>query len=235
MSNTPIYKLESVSRILTEADHTITLVQDVSFEVQKGEFIGITGPSGGGKSSLLYLLGLLDTPTTGKLYLDGIDTTLATEKEKQDLRLNKLGFVFQFHFLLPEFTSFENIMLPMRKLGKWSQKDMENRTEELLEYFGVINCRNKLPIQLSGGERQRIAVARALANKPAVILADEPTGNLDSKNSEIVFEYFEKIMRQEKTTIIMVTHESEMAKRTGRVLYVLDARVEELHHQTKLL
>jgi lipoprotein-releasing system ATP-binding protein len=211
---------------LIEADHLtrilpaivpVTLVRDVSLTVSEREFIAITGPSGSGKSSLLYLLGLLDRPTSGTLQLD--DDALAR------LRLESLGFVFQFHFLLPEFSVLKNVELPMRKAGRLTASEMRARAAGLLEELGLAGHLDKRPDQLSGGQRQRVAVARALANNPRVVLADEPTGSLDSKSSEQVFAILKDLVHKHGKTVIAVTHDMDIAARADRRIHLVDGRV----------
>ncbi len=182
----PLIEARQVTKILSGIV-PVTLVQDINLSIMPREFIAITGPSGSGKSSLLYLLGLLDLPTSGDVLIDGRSTTAMTEDERAEVRLSRLGFVFQFHFLLPEFSITENVALPMRALGKLSPRAITARAEELLASLGLGDHRHKTPDQLSGGQRQRVAVARALANDPPVILADEPTGSLDSAATTQVF------------------------------------------------
>src|SRR5690606_31142014 len=155
-------------------------------QIEEGHFTSITGPSGSGKSSLLYLLGLLDKPTTGTIFVDGVKTTKLNEDKLAQFRLEKLGFIFQFHFLLPEFTALENVMLPMQRLGKRSEREQRTRAMELLESVGLKEQAHKLPKQMSGGQNQRTAIARALANDPALVMADEPTGNLDTHSAATV-------------------------------------------------
>lgn len=204
----------------------VTLVRDISLEIQHGEFVAIMGPSGSGKSSLLYLLGLLDIPTTGQLWLDGQDTSGFNEDTLADLRLAKLGFVFQFHFLLAEFTALENVMLPMRKLARLSATDMQKRAEKLLDDLGMADQQHKKPDQLSGGQRQRVAIARAMANDPLIILADEPTGNLDSVSSANVKEILRDLASQQGKTIITVTHDPVFAKAADRRIGLVDGRLD---------
>ncbi len=205
-----------------------TLVEDIDVAIARREFVAITGPSGSGKSSLLYLLSLLDKPTTGRIILDGQDLTDVPEDDLADIRLRKLGFVFQFHFLLPEFTALENVMLPMRKLGKLAPAAQERRAAELLDSLGLADHRHKRPDQVSGGQRQRVAIARALANDPLLILADEPTGNLDSKSSANVREIFGHMVHELGKTIICVTHEQIFAEASDRQIHLVDGHVVRL-------
>lgn len=203
----------------------VTLVQDVTFSIGEGEFVAITGPSGSGKSSLLYLLGLLDRPSAGVLRISGRDTAALGERERAQIRLATLGFVFQFHFLLPEFTVRENVEIPMRRLGRLDKAAMRARSTQLLEALGLAGHLDKRPDQLSGGQRQRVAVARSLANDPPIVLADEPTGSLDSKNSEQVFAILDALVRERGKTVIAVTHDTDMAARASRRIHLVDGRL----------
>jgi lipoprotein-releasing system ATP-binding protein len=205
----------------------VTLVQDITLAIGEGEFVAITGPSGSGKSSLLYLLGLLDRPTQGTLAISGRDTASLSERERAEIRLATLGFVFQFHFLLPEFTVRENVEIPMRRLGRLGTAAMRERSTELLGALGLADHLDKRPDQLSGGQRQRVAVARALANDPPLILADEPTGSLDSKNSEQVFAILDALVRERGKTVIAVTHDVDMAAKASRRVHLVDGRQAE--------
>jgi lipoprotein-releasing system ATP-binding protein len=222
-SEQPAVEAISVTRVIEGAVSTV-LVQDINLTIPKGQFAVITGPSGSGKSSLLYILGLLDRPTKGSVRLDGRETAGLDAEALADLRLTQLGFVFQFHFLLPEFSALENVALPLRRLGRDSDASIRARAQSLLEEFGLGSMSHKRPDQLSGGERQRVALARALVNKPLVVLADEPTGNLDSRNSELVFELFTRLARAGQT-IVAVTHDMELAKRADRRIRMVDGRV----------
>jgi lipoprotein-releasing system ATP-binding protein len=203
----------------------VTLVQDITLSIMPREFIAITGPSGSGKSSLLYLLGLLDLPTSGDVLIDGRSTTRMTEAERAEVRLSRLGFVFQFHFLLPEFTITENVALPMRALGKLSPRAITARAEELLASLGLGDHRHKTPDQLSGGQRQRVAVARALANDPPVILADEPTGSLDSAATAQVFGILRDLVALNGKTVVAVTHDLNLASQMQRRIRIVDGRL----------
>jgi lipoprotein-releasing system ATP-binding protein len=221
----PVLEARGVSRVLEEGPHPVTLVRDIDLSIGRGEFVTITGPSGSGKSSLLYLLGLLDQPTTGRILLDGQDTSDLDSDTLSRLRLEKLGFVFQFHFLLPEFTAVENVALPMRKLGRLGDMAAHDHAAAILERLDLKSEMSKRPGQLSGGQRQRVAIARALANDPLVILADEPTGNLDTKNTENVFDIFERLTRESGRAVVAVTHEPELAARAKRRIHIVDGRI----------
>jgi lipoprotein-releasing system ATP-binding protein len=218
-----LLQAEGVGRRL--AAENVTLVTDVSLAFSPGEFVAITGPSGSGKSSLLYLLGLLDRPTDGRVLLEGRDTAKLAPPELAALRLARLGFVFQFHFLLPEFSTLDNVLIPIRRRGVLDGRAARERAMALLESLGLADAAQKLPEQLSGGMRQRAAVARALANDPALILADEPTGNLDTKNAAAVFDIFARLVTEQKRTVIVVTHDAELAARAGRRVHLVDGRV----------
>lgn len=221
---TPLIEARKVTRILPGIVPT-TLVRDIDLVIRPHEFVAITGPSGSGKSSLLYLLGLLDMPTAGEVLIEGKVTTVMTEEERALARLTTLGFVFQFHFLLPELTVIDNVMLPMRALGRLTREEMRARGEMLLSSLGLADHMDKRPDQLSGGQRQRVAVARALANEPPVILADEPTGSLDSKSSAQVFEVLRELVHGHGKTVVAVTHDVAMAERMDRHVELLDGRI----------
>jgi lipoprotein-releasing system ATP-binding protein len=221
----PLLKTTNLTRTLSGAID-ITLVKNASVAVEAGEFCVITGPSGSGKSSLLYLLGLLDTPTAGEIEFQGVKThTLNTDKLAQ-LRLEKMGFVFQFHFLLPEFTALENVMLPMQRLGKISHKDAQDKARFLLEKLGLADQGHKLPKQMSGGQCQRVAVARALANDPVLILADEPTGNLDTVSSKAVQDLLREIAHSDNRAVVAVTHDMDFAALADRTIRIVDGQID---------
>lgn len=219
-----IVKAEKLTRQLP-GEVPVTLVKDVDFEIEPGEFVAITGPSGSGKSSLLYLLGLLDKPTSGHIWLNGIDTSGYGENELADLRLKSIGFVFQSHFLLPEFSVLENVTLPMRKLGKLSPEEIELRGRSLLADLGLDSQRSKLPKQLSGGQSQRVAIARALANEPVLIIADEPTGNLDTASSANVRKILKDLAHKDHHAVLVVTHDRQFASEADRTITVVDGKI----------
>jgi lipoprotein-releasing system ATP-binding protein len=227
MAGDILIEAKGVTRILPGIVPT-TLVRNIDLAIRANEFVAITGPSGSGKSSLLYLLGLLDLPTEGEVLVHGKGTAHMTDEERALIRLSALGFVFQFHFLLPEFTALENVMLPMRALSRLSREAMRTRAAELLDALGLAEHRHKLPDQLSGGQRQRVAVARALANDPPVILADEPTGSLDSKSSEQVFQILRDLVDKRAKTVVAVTHDLGLAERMDRRVQLVDGEIEAL-------
>jgi lipoprotein-releasing system ATP-binding protein len=200
-------------------------VRDINLRIEPGEFVAITGPSGSGKSSLLYLLGLLDVPTTGEVWVERRRADSLGEAERAHIRLSRLGFVFQFHFLLPEFSTLANVLLPMRALGRLDETAMRRRALDLLGSLGLEAHVHKLPSQLSGGQRQRVAIARALANEPSVVLADEPTGNLDTASSEQVLGIFRRLVDETRRSIVMVTHDLGLAARADRHVRIVDGRI----------
>jgi lipoprotein-releasing system ATP-binding protein len=222
MSEIALQAVGLVRRIEGAVSHT--LVNGIDLAVNKGEFVAITGPSGSGKSSLLYLLGLLDAPTDGEVIICGQATSKLSEDDRAHVRLTKCGFVFQFHFLLPEFTSLENVLLPMRAEGKMSEKDMLARGLELLTSLGLKDHAQKRPNALSGGQRQRVAIARALSNRPEIIVADEPTGALDTSSTEQVFSILREIADQGRT-VVVVTHDPALAARADRRLHIVDGKI----------
>ena len=220
----PLIELQSVTKEIGDGVLT-TLVRDIDLRIGEGEFIAITGPSGSGKSSLLYLLGLLDVPTRGEVRVQGRRGDALDEEARARLRLSLLGFVFQFHFLLPEFTALANVLLPMRALSRLDDPAMEARARALLASLGLAEHAHKRPGQLSGGQRQRVAIARALANEPQVLLADEPTGNLDTHSSEQVLSIFRKLVDETGRAIVMVTHDMDLAARADRQIRIVDGRI----------
>jgi lipoprotein-releasing system ATP-binding protein len=220
----PLIAASRVTRILPGVVPT-TLVHDIDLTIGARQYVAITGPSGSGKSSLLYLLGLLDLPTEGEVRISGRATAHMNEAERAQIRLSTLGFIFQFHFLLPEFSALENVTLPMQALGELPAEAMRERGRSLLASLGLADHAAKRPDQLSGGQRQRVAVARALANDPPVILADEPTGSLDSKSSEQVFQILRDLVDQRGKTVIAVTHDLDMARRMDRRIVLQDGSI----------
>ncbi|WP_321406080.1 ABC transporter ATP-binding protein [Tolumonas auensis] len=219
-----ILRAEKLTRILP-GEVPVTLVQDIDLEIGQSEFVAIMGPSGSGKSSLLYLLGLLDSPTSGKLWLEDEETSRFSDSQLARIRLQRIGFVFQFHFLLAEFSSLENVMLPMRKLGLLSESQAREKAGMLLDSLDMREHKHKLPSQLSGGQRQRVAVARALANDPVLILADEPTGALDTKSSANVRDILHDLSHNQQCAIVAVTHDPEFALAADRQIHLIDGHL----------
>lgn len=216
-----LLRAERLGRKL-EGDVPVTLVHDIDLEIQRGEFIAITGPSGSGKSSLLYLLGLLDQPTSGRLWLEGVETSSFDEDRLADIRLARLGFVFQANFLLPEFSARENVQLPISRRGKLDEPAARSRVEDLLASLGLKEQADKLPHQMSGGQNQRVAIARALANDPSIIFADEPTGNLDTAASALVQTILKDLAQKQGHTVIVVTHDPSFAAQSDRTIRIVD-------------
>jgi lipoprotein-releasing system ATP-binding protein len=220
-----VLRAENLVRILP-GEVPVTLVNDVSLAIERGEFICIMGPSGSGKSSLLYLLGLLDVPTSGLVWLDGEETSRYGEDDLANRRLEKLGFVFQFHFLLAEFSVIDNVTLPIRRLGQLDEPAARVRGLELLDRLGVVEQGAKHPHQLSGGQRQRVAIARALANDPLILLADEPTGNLDSASGGTVRQILHDLAHQMGKTVVAVTHDAAFAAAADRRIGIVDGKID---------
>lgn len=220
-----LLQARNLIRTLEGEEIKVTLVKDVSLDIAAGQFTAITGPSGSGKSSLLYLLGLLDKPTSGTIRVTGEETTTLDENDLAAFRLEKLGFIFQFHFLLPEFTALENVMLPMQRLGKRSPREQEARAKELLENVGLKDQIKKLPRQMSGGQCQRVAIARALANDPTLIMADEPTGNLDTHSAATVQQILRDIAHTPGRAVVAVTHDESFAKVADKRIHIVDGKI----------
>ena len=204
---------------------TIKVLNEINFSVNKGEFVSVIGKSGCGKSTLLYILSTMDTDYEGELLIDQISMKNKKEAELAKVRNEKIGFVFQFHYLLNEFSVLKNVMLPGLKLGKFSPKEVEFRAMEKLKILGIESEALKMPNQLSGGQKQRGAIARALINDPLIIMGDEPTGNLDKKNSQIVFDIFKELAIEEKQTLLIVTHDGEFAHKSDRIIEMEDGKI----------
>lgn len=204
---------------------TVPVLKDINFCINRGDFVSVIGKSGCGKSTLLYILSTMDTDYTGELKIDGESMHLKKEEELARVRNEKIGFVFQFHYLLNEFSVLKNVMLPGLKLANRPLKEVEHQAYEKLKILGIQNEALKLPNQLSGGQKQRVAIARALINDPLIIMGDEPTGNLDKKNSEVVFRIFEELASELKQALLIVTHDMDFAKRTSRLIEMEDGKI----------
>ena len=213
MNNT-IFELKNISKEYRTKVETIEILKNINFKLNQADFVSIQGKSGSGKTTLLNIIGLLDTPSTGEIRFDDKIINYSDEKIKNMIRNKKIGFVFQFHYLLNEFTALENVMLPALIDKKIDRKQLEIKAKELLDLVELGHRVSHKPLELSGGEKQRVAIARALVNEPNIILADEPTGNLDLETSETISELFKKINEEKQQTIVIVTHSSELAELT---------------------
>lgn len=203
----------------------VKILKDITFTITKGEFVSVVGKSGCGKSTLLYILSTMDTEFDGELFIDNESTKGKSESHLARIRNEKIGFVFQFHYLLNEFTVLENVKLPGLKLNKFSEEEVEHRAMERLKTLDIHHLANKKANQLSGGEKQRVAIARALINDPLIIMGDEPTGNLDKKNSQVVFETFKRMSEEFSQTLLIVTHDPGFAEKTHRIIEMEDGRI----------
>ena len=201
------------------------VLDDISFEAYSGEFLTLVGKSGSGKSTLLYILSTMDTEYEGELFIDEEKITGQSLNKLAAIRNKNIGFVFQFHYLLPEFSCLKNVMIPALKLGKFSHEEVEQQAYQRLEMLGIKDQALKPASKLSGGQQQRVAIARALINNPKIIMCDEPTGNLDSKNTKIVFDIFKEITQQFNQTIIAVTHDNDFAKASDRTIELADGKI----------
>lgn len=204
----------------------VKALDGLDLDVKKGEFLSIVGPSGSGKSTLLHMIGILDTPTKGTILIDGQDVTSMDDRQRSSARNKLLGFIFQYHHLLPDFTALENVMMPLLIAGK-KKDEAAREAEKLLNEVGLKDRLHHFPGQLSGGQNQRVAVARALVNKPKIVIGDEPTGNLDSHSSDKVYELLRKLNREFDQTFILVTHDENMARKTDRIVRIVDGKITE--------
>ncbi len=204
----------------------VRALDGVDLDIEKGEFLAIIGPSGSGKSTLLNMIGILDTPTSGTILLDGVDITSASQKQRSKMRNQKLGFIFQYHHLLPDFNAIENVMMPLLINGIKKSK-AKKIAYEMLDEVGLNDRANHRPNQLSGGQNQRVAIARALANNPDIVIGDEPTGNLDSKSSDVIYDLLRKLNKEHDQTFILVTHDERMAEKTDRIIRLVDGKIVE--------
>jgi lipoprotein-releasing system ATP-binding protein len=215
--------LEGLSKIYGNGVE-VRALDSVSISIKAGEFVAIVGPSGSGKSTLLNMIGLLDTPSVGRIYLKGIDVSRASPGERARLRNQELGFVFQYHHLIPEFSALENVMMPML-IAKKDKSLASERALELLTAVGLADRKDSRPNQLSGGQNQRVAVARALANRPSIVIGDELTGNLDTKTSDLIYNLLRELNRKINQTFILVTHDMTLAEKTDRILRIVDGKI----------
>lgn len=223
--NDRVLSIQGLKRIYRSGDRDLEVLTGADLEVSRGEIVGLIGPSGSGKSSLLHAAGLLERPTAGEILVEGRECSKLTDRQRTRVRLGTIGFVYQAHHLLPEFTALDNVALPQMIAGK-SRKAARARAEELLAQLGLAERSHHQPAQMSGGEQQRVAIARALANKPRLLLADEPTGNLDPHTSEAVFANLYELARKEGVAALVATHNLELARHMDRVLALKDGRLE---------
>ncbi len=223
--NDRVLSIHGLKRIYRSGDRDLEVLTGADLEVSRGEIVGLIGPSGSGKSSLLHAAGLLERPTAGEILVEGRECSTLTDRQRTRVRLGTIGFVYQAHHLLPEFTALDNVALPQMIAGK-SRKAARARAEELLAQLGLAERSHHQPAQMSGGEQQRVAIARALANKPRLLLADEPTGNLDPHTSEAVFANLYDLARKEGVAALVATHNLELARHMDRVLALRDGRLE---------
>jgi lipoprotein-releasing system ATP-binding protein len=223
--NNGLLRVSSISKIYRQQASNLEVLKDINFEVCAGEFLVIQGPSGAGKSTLLHILGGLDNPSKGKVYFQGQDIYCLDENKRSDFRNRKIGFVFQFFHLLPELTALENVCLPGILKSWWERKSSQRCALELLERLGLSGRLKHKPSALSGGEQQRVAIARALVNRPQLLLCDEPTGNLDSENGQKILQLLVELNRTQKITIVMVTHDQDIAARASRVIHLKDGQI----------
>ncbi|VVB55660.1 putative ABC transporter ATP-binding protein [uncultured archaeon] len=220
----PILSVRNLSKTYMKGKIPVHALSDVSFDVQKGEFLSIIGPSGSGKSTFLSMIGLLDRPTKGSVFIDGVEVTKATDSEAPKIRREKIGFVFQHFNLIPTLSAFENVDIAMR-FARVPKSNRKERATELLTRMGLRDRINHKPSELSGGEQQRVAIARAMANNPAIILADEPTGEVDTKTRDMIVELL-RDLSENGQTILIVTHDTSVSARTKRIIKMLDGRIE---------
>ncbi|WP_420469665.1 ABC transporter ATP-binding protein [Brevundimonas sp. FT23042] len=222
----PVLSVRNLTRTYDTATGGLTVLRGVDLDIMPGEIVGLIGPSGSGKSSLLHAAGLLEHPTEGEVRIDGEAVADLSDHDRTRIRLDRIGFVYQFHHLLPEFDARDNVALPLRIAG-WKQADARARAGELLTALGLADRLTHQPSQMSGGERQRVAVARALANRPRLLLADEPTGNLDPATSQTVFEALHDVVKQTGVAALIATHNMELAGHMDRVFAIKDGHLEE--------
>ncbi|EEO39463.2 ABC transporter ATP-binding protein [Fusobacterium vincentii] len=218
--NNIIMKLEDIDKFYMETGNKLHILRKLNLEVKRGEFVSILGKSGSGKSTLLNIMGLLDKIDGGKIWIDDKEVSSLNEMERNNIKNYFLGFVFQFHYLMSEFTALENVMIPALLNNFKNKKEIEKEAKELLEIVGLAERMKHKPNQLSGGEKQRVAIARAMINKPKLILADEPTGNLDEDTGELIFSLFRKINKEHNQSIVVVTHARDLSQVTDRQIFL---------------
>lgn len=220
-----IIKARGLSKIYGDGVE-VRALDNVDLDIKRGEFLSIIGPSGSGKSTLLHMIGILDTPTSGSITIDDRVVTEMTDRERSRVRNEVLGFIFQYHHLMPDFNALENVMMPLLISGM-NNRDAKKKAAALLEEVGLADRMDHRPNQLSGGQAQRVAIARALANDPGIVIGDEPTGNLDTKASDMIYDLLRKLNRERGQTFILVTHDEDMSKKTDRIIRIVDGRISD--------
>ena len=223
VEESPIIELKNLTKIYKNGMEFRAL-DNANLQIKKGEFVAIVGPSGSGKSTLMHLIGLLDTPSSGTLLIDDNDVTKMSDKERSEMRNRMLGFVFQYHHLLPDFTALENVIMPLLIAGK-NRKEANKIAEKLLKEVGLEDRMDHRPGELSGGQNQRVAVARALSCSPAIVLGDEPTGNLDTKAGDLIYELLRRLNKEYNQTFIVVTHNEDLASKADRIIRLVDGKI----------
>jgi lipoprotein-releasing system ATP-binding protein len=224
-AESPIIELKDLTKIYKNGTEFRAL-DNVSLKIERGEFVAIVGPSGSGKSTLMHLIGLLDTPSSGTLLINRNNVTKMSDKERSEMRNKMLGFVFQYHHLLPDFTALENVMMPLLIAGK-NKKEAKESAEKLLKEVGLEDRMDHKPNELSGGQNQRVAIARALSCSPAIVLGDEPTGNLDTKAGDIVYELLRRLNKEYNQTFIVVTHNEDLASKADKIIRLVDGKIKD--------
>ena len=228
VDNTPVLQLQNVCKSYNVGTPVeVEVLHDIDLTLERGDFVALIGPSGSGKSTLLNIIGLLDRPTTGRLFIEGQETSTLDDAALTKLRGHSIGFVFQYHYLISAFTALENVMMPLLVEHDFPNGQMRERARDLIAQVGLTQWENNLANNMSGGQQQRVAIARALAMNPALVLADEPTGNLDTKSADGVFEMMQRVNREEGTTFLIVTHNMALARRCHRIVEVVDGRVSQ--------
>jgi len=222
--NDAVLKLDNVGRVFKQGGEELHVLVEIDLQLKPGEIVALLGQSGAGKSTLLQIAGLLEPPTSGKVTINGVDCTKSSDRRRTEMRRDEIGFVYQFHHLLPEFSALENVMMPNLISGTAKSKAKAQATE-LLTLMGLEHRLSHRPAKLSGGEQQRVAIARSLANQPSLLLADEPTGNLDEQTSDMVFGNFVDLLRKRNVAALVATHNTDLAKRMDRIVQVRDHRL----------
>lgn len=221
-----VLSLENISRVYLQGDNKINVLNKINLDMRRGEIISLVGNSGSGKSSMLHIAGLLEKPNSGEIFINNVKCSKMTDFDRTITRRVSIGFIYQFHHLLSDFTAIDNVAIPMLLSGL-EKTSAKSRAKDLLDNLGLQDRINHLPSQLSGGEQQRVSICRALANNPDILLADEPTGNLDSKTSEVVFEQFISLARKNNTSVLLATHNTKLSEKSDRIINIIDGKLVE--------